>query len=159
MGLLIALFTLAFVHPGVQPAAPGLQQPEGNYVVSPEGVFRIEKGKVQRAPKKFHPAFVFSSDDKFRVAQKLVEPGGVTIVPAGDKIVVRYSDGFVVRKSQPRISGSREVDSAYAIQVAPAADEYLLVRWAGCEAGFTLFKADNDTIVEVARNNDDCSRR
>jgi hypothetical protein len=73
--------------------------------------------------------------------------------------VVRYSDGFVVRKSQPRISGSREVDSAYAIQVAPAADEYLLVRWAGCEAGFTLFKADNDTIVEVARNNDDCSRR
>ncbi len=62
-------------------------------------MFRIEKGKVQKAPKKFHPAFVFSNEDHFKVAIKPAEHDGVSIVsPTRIRFRVRYSDGFIVHK-------------------------------------------------------------
>lgn len=156
MAALIVLL-LAFARPAVQAAQPGLTQLAGQYVVAPEGVFHIEKGKVLRPPKKFHPAFVFTSEDRFKVAIKPVERDGVTILSADDKTIqVRYSDGFVVRKGLgTAFSTGHEIDSAYALLVAPSSDEYLLIRWqGGCT--FSLFKVDGDAIKEAATNSYSC---
>ncbi len=157
MAALIALL-LAFARPTAQPAKPGMMQVEGQYVVAPEGAFRIERGKVLRAPKNFHPAFVFKSEDRFKVAIKPVEPDGVTVVSADDKSVqIRYSDGFVVRKGSGSVvgGGGHEVSSAYALVVAPSSEEYLLIRWQG-GCAFSLFKVDGDAIKEAATNSYSC---
>jgi hypothetical protein len=147
------LMFLLFARPTVQPAAPGVTQPEGQYVISPEGVFRIEKGKVLKAPKKFHPAFVFSSDDKFKVGIKPAEQGGVTIVSSdANTTQVRYSDGFLVHKGPAKtVTSKPEIESAHAVIVGPAGEEYLLIRWQDTCA-FTLFKIDGDTMKEAANN-------
>lgn len=152
------LILLLFARPTVQPAKPGGIQPVGNYVLSPEGIFRIDKGKVQRAPKKFHPAFVFLSEDRFKLAIKPAEKDGVTILSADAKnIQIRYSDGFIVRKgTATTLTAIHEIDSAFAVVVAPSSEEYLLIRWQGdtssCANAFTLFKIEGDTIKEAATN-------
>jgi hypothetical protein len=153
MALLLALFTLAFAHPEIQPAKPGPVQPDGQYVISPEGVFRLDKGKVQHLPKKFHPAFIFSSEDHFKIAIKPAEHDGVTISSAdANTVQIRYSDGFIVRKGSAKaLTASHEIESTHAIVVAPSQDEYLLIRWQGACA-FSLMKNDGDTMKEVATN-------
>jgi hypothetical protein len=158
MALLLVLAALLFVQPKIEPAKPGLAQDRGNYVIAVEGAFRIAKGVVQRPPKKFHPAFLFSSEDNFRVAVKAVEAGGVTVLSAdAGKIQIRYSDGFVVRKgSAATLRAMHEIESASAVTVSPGGDEYLLIRWRGdgssCELGFTLFKIDEDAMKEIGQN-------
>ena len=153
MSFFAVLFTLAFLHVEIQPAKPGAVQPDGQFVISPEGVFHIEKGKVQHVPKRFHPAFVFSSEDRFKVGIKPAEPDGVT-VPSADAttVQIRYSDGFIVRKGSAKaLTAAHEIESSHAIVVAPTGEEYLLIRWqGGCT--FTLMKNDGDTIKEVATN-------
>jgi hypothetical protein len=153
MPLLLAMLTLLFARPEIQPAKPGPIQTEGQYVVSPEGAFRIEKGKVQHLPKKFHPAFLFLSDDRFKVALKAAEREGVTVVSAdANTVQLRYSDGFVVRKGSAKaLTASHEIESTHAITVSPSADEYLLIRWVG-GCTFTLMKNDGEAIKEVATN-------
>jgi hypothetical protein len=147
------LIFLLFAHPKIQAAGPGVAQPQGQYVVSPEGVFRIEKGMVLKAPKKFHPAFVFLSEDRFKVGIKAAEAGGVTILSSdANTIQVRYSDGFIVHKGAAKtITSKPEIESAHALVVGPAGDEYLLIRWADTCA-FTLFKIDGDVMREAANN-------
>jgi hypothetical protein len=155
MSLTILLLTLAFVHPKIQPAKPGTEQPEGNYVVAQEGVYKLDRGKVLRVPKKFHPAFVFSAEDHFKIGFKPAESGGTTILSAdGDQLMVRYSDGFVVHKgSATALTKTHEIESIHALVVEPGKDEYLLIRWTdACPRAFTLFKVDGDTIKEVATN-------
>jgi hypothetical protein len=157
MFYLAVMFTLAFAHVEIQPAKPGPMQPDGQYVVSPEGVFHIDKGKVQHVPKRFHPAFVFRSEDRFKVGIKPAEPDGVT-VPSADAntVQIRYSDGFIVRKGSAKaLNGTREIESTHAIVVAPTGEEYLLIRWQGACA-FTLMKNEGDTIKEVATNSYTC---
>jgi hypothetical protein len=160
--MLPILALLVFAHQTIQPAKPGTDQPAGQYVISPEGVFKIEKGKVLKAPKKFHPAFLFSSDDRFKIAIKPAEPGGVTILNSNANTTeVRYSDGFIVRKgTATTLTAIHQIESAHAIVIAPGGDEYLLIRWQGdsssCKLGFTLFKLDNDTLKEAATNAYDC---
>jgi hypothetical protein len=152
------LFTLLFfAGPTIQPAKPGTVQPEGQYVISPEGVFRLDKGKVQRAPKSFHPAFVFSSESRFKIGIKPTERGGVTVISSeAEATQVRYSDGFVVHKGAAKnIAGKHEIESAHAIVVAPAGDEYLLVRWQD-SCAFTLFKIDGENMKEAAANTYPC---
>jgi hypothetical protein len=158
MVLLVALLTIAFAGPSVEPAKPG---PIGEklglfyYVIAAEGSFRVEKQKAIRAPKVFHPAFVLSSETKFRVATKPVERGGVTV--AANQ--VRYSDGFVVRKGASSVT-AHEVETALAVVVAPAGDEYLLVCWHSdsgkCE--FSLFAIDGEMLKEAATNAYGCER-
>jgi hypothetical protein len=147
------LIFLLFAHPKIQPAGPGVTQPEGQYVVSPEGVFRIEKGMVLKAPKKFHPAFVFSNEDKFKVVVKPAEAGGVTILSSdANTIQVRYSDGFIVHKGAAKtVTSKPEIESAHALVIGPSGDEYLLIRWADTCA-FTLFKIDGEAMKEAANN-------
>jgi len=62
----------------------------------------------------------------------------------------------VVRKGLgTAFSTGHEIDSAYALLVAPSSDEYLLIRWqGGCT--FSLFKVDGDAIKEAATNSYSC---
>jgi len=157
MALLVTLLTLLFAHPTIQPAKPGpIDEKPGwlYYVISPEGAFKVEKQKLQRTPKSFHPAFVLSLEGKLRVGLKPVEKDGVTVLA---NQIVRYSDGFLVHKG-PSSLAAREVESAMSVMVAPAGDEYLLVRWqsdAGkCE--FSLFAIVEDTLKEASTNAYSC---
>lgn len=150
------LIFLLFARPTIQPAKPGIEQ-SGQYVIAPEGVFRIEKGKVLKAPKKFHPAFVFSSDDKFKVGIKPAEPGGVTILSTdANTTQIRYSDGFLVHKGPAKtLTEHPEIESTHAILVGPSGDEYLLIRWQDACA-FTLFKVEGETMKEAGTNTYPC---
>jgi hypothetical protein len=158
-GMLIALMTVAFAHPEIQPAKPGVaEQPhEFSYVISTEGAYRLEKGKPEHAPKIFHPAFVFSSESKFKVSSKPVQEDGVTVLSAdAAAIQVRYSDGFIVRKGVAKpLPSTHEIDAASAVTVSPSG-EYLLVRWQsdkkGCQFVFTLFHIDGTELKEASSN-------
>jgi hypothetical protein len=157
MAWIVALLTLVFAHPSIQPAKPGPIEEKLDwisYVISPEGAFKVEKQKAQRTPKIFHPAFVLSFEGKFRVGLKPVEKDGVTVLA---NQIVRYTDGFLVHKG-PSSLAAREVDSAASVVAAPSGDEYLLVRWqsdAGkCE--FSLFAVVEDTLKEAATNAYSC---
>ena len=155
MAALLAL--LLFARPTIQPAKAGISQ-AGQYVISPEGVFRIEKGKVLRAPKKFHPAFVFTSEDKFKVGIKPAESGGVTVLSSdANTTQVRYSDGFFVHKGAAKtLTSTHEIGSTHASVVAPTRDEYLLIRWQD-SCAFTLFKIDGEDMKEASSNTYACN--
>jgi hypothetical protein len=156
MPYLIALLALVFAHPAIQPAKPGpIDEKPGwlYFVISTEGAYRVEKGLPLRTPKSFHPAFVLSAESKLRVGVKPVDQDGVKVAFG----VVRYSDGFLVRKG-PSSMASREVESAVSVVAVPSKDEFLLVRWqsdAGkCE--FSLFALVEDTLKETSTNAYSC---
>jgi hypothetical protein len=167
------LLTLAAVHPGIQTGKPDgntglilMEQPPGEYayVISTEGVFRLEKSRPQRAPKSFHPAFVFSSESKFKLLSKVVEHEGVTVTSAdASTIHVRYSDGFLVHKGVAKtLRVIPEVEAASSFIVGAASNEYLVVRWrgdsTGCMFGFTLFHIEDELLKEVSSNAYGCDR-
>jgi hypothetical protein len=152
------LILLLFAGPTVHPAQPGEMQPVGNYVLSPEGVFPIDKGKVLRAPKDFHPAFVFLSELMIKPAKK----NDVSVLSADAKsIQVQYSDGVPIRKgTATTLTAIYEIESVFAVTESASSEKYLLIRWQGdtssCAVAFTLFQINSNTLEEAGTNAYQC---
>jgi hypothetical protein len=185
---LIALLVVSFTSPRINRATPGSEpglieieaQPAiGDlkntflYLVTTEGAYRVEPirpkgaaghftGKPIHAPKSFRTAFVFSSENQLKVLSKPVARNAVTVLSADASVIqIRYSDGFIVRKGSATPSmAMHEIESASAITISPAGEEYLLVKWvadsSGCEFRFTLFLLDGDHLTQAASNEYGC---